>query len=265
MMKDRPLSKTLATMLAGCAMLLSASAHGFGAEGHAVVALLADPLLSPATRVRVDAILALEPGATLASVASWADQSRDRTTYAWHYVNMPRDSDCEYVAVRDCPGDDCVVGALDKQLHRLETTTGSEQLEALKYVVHFVGDLHQPLHAGYADDKGGNTYQLQAFGQGTNLHSLWDSGMLRSIDPGAESVAATLRARPAPPGSVAFAPAQWAKESCLIVHRADFYPADRTLGNDYVATFGTVLMDRLSIAGIRLAATLDGAFDPVAK
>lgn len=259
------MSKTIAAFLAACWLCAPSATNAFGVEGHAVVALIADGLLTPATRIRVDRILALEPGATLVSVSSWADQSRVRSNARWHFVNMPRDSDCDYVPARDCPGDDCVVAAFDNQLKRLEAATGTEQLEALKFVVHFVGDLHQPLHVAYADDKGGNTYQLQAFERGTNLHSLWDSGLLRHVDRNAASVASKLISTPLPPGSTIDSPARWARESCLIVHRSDFYPTNRTLDDDYVTTFAPVLMDRLYLAGVRLAATLNGAFDPSAK
>jgi nuclease S1 len=242
------------------ALTLSAApnALAFGAEGHEVVALVADHQLTAEVRARVAAILSLEPGATLASISNWADQTRERSTAAWHYVNMPRGSDCVYVAPRDCPGGNCVVGALAAQVKRLTTSTGQDQLQALKYVVHFVGDVHQPLHAGYADDKGGNTYQLRAFGKGTNLHAVWDSGLVRDIDPSANSLAATLLAGSVPTAALSFAPDQWAMESCRIVNRPDFYPVGHKLTGAYAQTFEPVVLGRLYLAGLRLAALLNG-------
>jgi hypothetical protein len=124
------------------------TALAWGGEGHEVVALVADRLLTPEVRTRIAAILAVEPGATLASVWTWADQTRDRSTAAWPYVNLPRGADCQYVGPRVCPGGNCVVGALAAQVTRLTTATGQDQLEALKYIVHFVADIHQPFHAG---------------------------------------------------------------------------------------------------------------------
>jgi len=253
--------KTIAVALLACAAF-QGSAHAFGPEGHAVVALIANQLLAAQTRARVDAILAREPGATLASISSWADRSRDRLTTSWHYVNMPRGPDCDYVAARDCPGDSCGVEALKTQLARLSSATGADQLEALKFVVHIVADLHQPLHAGHADDKGGNTVQLRAFGAGTNLHALWDSGLLRHIDPDASALTARLLATATPAGSLAVSPGQWAKESCLIVGRPDFYPTGRALTNDYLRTYDPIVLDRLHLAGVRLAAALDATFGP---
>ncbi len=244
-------------------------ALAWGPEGHEVVALIAQQHLTPEASKAADALLALEPeaGATLASVASWADRIRDKNTAAWHYVNLPRDADCHYLAARDCPGGDCVVGALEAQVTRLASNAApAERLEALKWVVHLVGDLHQPLHVGFADDRGGNTYQLQAFDKGTNLHAVWDSGLLREIEPSAALLAARLGAAdlatrsstPTPTPSLGFAPATWAQQSCRIASRADFYPP-RDLPAAYAQTFNPVVQQQLRDAGLRLAATLNTA------
>jgi hypothetical protein len=255
----RPLRPAGMVLLALAGLFATPSAAGWGTEGHEVIALVAERLLTPEARKRVDAILALEPGATLASVSNWADQTRDRSTAAWHYVNLPRDSNCVYVAQRDCPNGNCVVGALTAQVKRLGSSRGQDQLEALKYVVHLVGDLHQPLHAGYADDRGGNTYQLQAFGRGTNLHALWDTALVRDIDPSSSSLAATLISRSPSTARLSFAPDQWATESCRIVSRPGFYPESHKLNAGYVQAFEPIAMDRLYLAGARLAATLNSA------
>ena len=154
----------------------------WGAQGHQVVATIALARLSAPARAEVDRLLSLEPGATLASIATWADENRDPPTASWHYVNFPRNS-CRYDAKRDCPDGQCVVEAINRQAEVLASRAPDrERLLALKYVVHFVADVHQPLHAGHADDRGGNTYQLRAFGDGTNLHALWDFGLIRSLN-----------------------------------------------------------------------------------
>ena len=148
-----------------------------------VIGLVAERMLTPEARTRVAAILALEPGATLASVSSWADLTRDRSTAAWHFVQHAAGIGLPLPAPSRCPGANCVVGAVTTQVRRLASSTGQDQLEALKYVVHLVGDVHQPLHAGFADDRGGNSYQLQAFGMGTNLHAVWDNALVRPSTP----------------------------------------------------------------------------------
>ncbi|MFG6464153.1 S1/P1 nuclease [Roseateles sp. DXS20W] len=90
------------------------------------------------------------------------------------------DDDCTYRSSRDCRDGACVIEALMEQtlILRSSGTSPSERLVALKWVVHLVGDVHQPLHAGLAADKGGNGVQLRAFGKGSNLHALWDSGLI---------------------------------------------------------------------------------------
>lgn len=137
--------------------------------------MLAEAQLSPAARKEVDRLLAQEPGATLASISTWADEHRNPATAAWHYVNFPR-GDCNYQPERDCPDGKCVVAAIDRQLEVLRTPGDDEKrLTALKYVAHFSGDMHQPLHAWFGDNCRGNSYQLQAFMRGSNLHEVWDS------------------------------------------------------------------------------------------
>ena len=125
--------------------------------------------------------------------------------------------------------------------------------------MHLVADIHQPLHAGFADDRGGNTYQLQAFGRGTNLHAVWDSQMVRSVDAQSMVTAGSLTARNTPAGAATSIPAEWAKESCLLASRADFYPP-RQLDDEYLRTFRPIARERLYAAGLRLAAVLNVAF-----
>jgi nuclease S1 len=202
-------------------------------------------------------LLALEPGATLASISTWADETRNKTTAPWHYVNFPRDK-CIYDAARDCPDGQCVVGAIDKQLAVLASNASDDKrLVALKYIVHLVADIHQPLHAGYADDRGGNTSQVQAFGRGTNLHALWDSGLIENMRLDAAAMTTKLQAMPVAAGY--FDAARVAEESCRIVGAPGFYP-ERKIGVDYVERFGPVMEQRLAAAGARLAAILNVRF-----
>jgi hypothetical protein len=161
--------------------LLSATpsvALAWGSEGHQRIAEVAADLLTPAARAEALRLLALEPGSTLASISTWADEIRTPSTARWHYVNFERGA-CSYEAARECPEGQCVVGALDAQLQLLARGGDDiERLKALKWVVHLVADVHQPLHAAFGDDRGGNTFQVQAFGRGSNLHAVWDGGLI---------------------------------------------------------------------------------------
>ena len=122
--------------------------------------------------------------------------------------------------------------------------------------MHLSGDLHQPLHAGFADDRGGNTYQLQAFGKGTNLHALWDTALIRDIDPDPESLASKLIAASDVAPATIFDPVLWARESCGIVSQVSFYP-ERRPADTYLRTYKPIIERRLYLAGVRLAATLN--------
>ncbi|HEY8682829.1 MAG TPA: S1/P1 nuclease, partial [Rhodanobacter sp.] len=171
------------------AFLIIAPVQAWGPLGHSVVAELAQRHLSPGAEAEVERLLAPEHTRSLADIANWPDQLQDdpalaelwKQTRSLHYINF-HDSDCDYVPPRDCRDGRCVVGGLEHYVAVLGDRSQPDAMrrEALKFVVHFVGDIHQPLHAGYRDDKGGNTYQVQFDGKGSNLHKVWDSGMLYS-------------------------------------------------------------------------------------
>lgn len=239
--------------IAAIALVLPA-AHAWGPQGHQVIASMAQARLSPRAGAEVARLLALEPGATLASISTWADEQRSPQTAAWHYVNFPQGS-CRFDAARDCPDGNCVVAAIQRQLDILGSgAPAEERLTALKFVVHLVGDIHQPLHAGHAEDRGGNTYQLEAFLRGSNLHAVWDLWLIRHLDLSNEALAARLQSRPAPDG--AFQPALVAEESCRIVASPGFYPG-RRIDVPYITQFMPVMEERLAWAAARLADALN--------
>lgn len=237
------------------------SAHAWGFEGHRLVAGLAEPLLSARARAETQRLLAQEPGATLTSVATWADEIRSPATGPWHYVNFPQD-DCHYDKPRDCADGACVVEALRAQVDLLKSDADdARRLVALKYVVHLVGDVHQPLHAGHREDKGGNLFQIQLHGQGRNLHALWDTGMIMAHAGGVPALREALRRQlpAAPVRPQAPAAAQWAEESCRLVQAEGFYPASHKIDDDYLDGQAATLQARLAQAALRLAAVLNEA------
>jgi hypothetical protein len=148
-----------------------------------------------------------------------------------------------------------VVSAIERQAAILASgASDSERLLALKYIVHLVGDIHQPVHAGYASDKGGNGYQLQAFGRGSNLHSLWDSGLIRNWPSGLSALQAAVMAES---GSAGGRAKDWAEASCKIVGTGGFYPATHTLNEEYPGRWSAALLKQLSAGSRRLAELLN--------
>ena len=251
------LRSSVCAALASLGLLCGLDAHAWGAQGHRVIATLAQSQLTPAARRQVNRLLALEPGQTLVSISTWADEHRSEPSRPWHYVNLPRTS-CTYKAQRDCEDGRCVVAAIQTQVEILASSAPAEErLIALKYLVHFAGDVHQPLHAGFLDDKGGNTYQLQAFMHGSNLHALWDTGLIESLGEDTRTMAARLARKGKDRGKVRpWTAAQAAQESCRIVAGSGFYPP-RVVGDDYTTAYIPVMEDRLALAGARLAELLN--------
>lgn len=249
-------------------LLVAPAAMAWGPLGHRVVAALAWRQLNPTARAAVEKLLRTGHWDHLADVASWPDEIRHMPQYQrlWkrtrhkHYINFGS-SKCHYVPPRDCRDGDCVVAAIS----HYESILGNralpqkQRLRALIFVVHFIGDIHQPLHAGYRHDAGGNGYQVQFEGKGSNLHRVWDSGMLRTRHMDWRQYVNFLAAKgpvTLPPKQPDVAPpVQWAEESCRITR--DIYPHGHKIGQSYVDKELPVADKRLREAGTRLAAVLN--------
>lgn len=150
----------------------------WGPTGHRATGEIAEAHLTKKAKKKIDKLL---KGEGLAFVSTYADQIKSDKKYkefsSWHYVNMPLDGNYE-TADKNPKGD--LVTGIDKCIATLKSKTASEDDKRfyLKMLVHLVGDLHQPMHIGQKEDKGGNTIQLQWFNKGTNLHRVWDTNML---------------------------------------------------------------------------------------
>jgi hypothetical protein len=251
------------------------TAAAWGAKAHRVVGHLAQSQLHPQAAAAVATLLAGEADPTLAGVAYWADEQREagswlgRRTARWHFVNLPRGT-CAYLPARDCPDGDCVIGAINRQRARLGDASlpARERAEALKYLVHLVADVHQPLHAGHRDDRGGNEVQLHFQGEGWNLHSTWDRLLpaRRRLAPAA--YADVLRAQPPLPVDPTLRSdrkvAEWAMESCRIVQAPGFYPRGHVLQASYLDAHQPIAELRLRQAARRLADLLNQSLSPPA-
>lgn len=180
-MQNRFLRRSFALALTVAAVTFSSGALAWGPEGHAIVADIATLHLTPQALAQVHKLLALEGDHGLDQISSWADAHRKDMpgTGPWHYVDIPLAAN-SYDAARDCKQDNCVVARIPYFTKILGDRSASPQarLRALKFLVHFVGDIHQPLHAEDHDDKGGNDVKLVYFGYLTNLHAIWDGRIL---------------------------------------------------------------------------------------
>jgi hypothetical protein len=281
--KSAAMKTFLCCLLFAATTLLPGPASGWSRQGHQIVAELAAQDLTPEARREVAALLAGEPDPTLAGIATWADDIRaesrvgehalGKRSSRWHYVNFQRGAGCEYAPARECPGGNCVIGAINTQRAVLADRTRplAERRDALKFLVHFVGDVHQPMHAGYADDRGGNNHQLNyrgkgaPKGEGTQLHGVWDYWLLQSAGLDNAAYVQRLRQSPVPTEPTPASdnpPAAWALESCRLMQAEGVYPPRRRIGDDYLDRFRPMAEVRLRQAGARLAELLNDSLGP---
>jgi nuclease S1 len=275
-----PMNRLVLIVLLGL-LALPPPASAWSKRGHRLVGELAERQLQPATRSAVAELLEGEPEPSLGGVAYWADALRnddpDRfaATSRWHYVKT-QPGTCMIDRARDCPDGACVVGAIEAQSRILADTSRprQERREALKFLVHFVGDVHQPMHAGYREDLGGNKIAIvlrtdippEAYARAnyrdglmqTNLHSLWDFYVLGSWPGTDEQYADRLDAPGWPARGPTLTPAAaWAAESCHVSDRPGLYPTETNLDAAYLDEFRPLQEQRVRQAAYRLAWLLD--------
>lgn len=269
--------------------LISRPAAAWWDEGHQIVAEIASRHLSKPARAKIEALLADMPEyATMPAAATWPDRVAKldpKFSYAFtsHFVN---------VETRLSPGElyalclqkfGCVATGISYSIEVLRSTRASksERAEALRFLIHFVGDAHQPLHAGRAADKGGNTIDhlmLIGFtpsGERLNLHGVWDGGLIelemQRHGWDWQRYAAELDARIDDEEIARWGRGSaydWIEESRLIAAADGYLQADRrtaicagdTLGSDWVARSLPVVEQRLQQGGIRLALVLEEIF-----
>lgn len=259
-----PFALRLLSLLIALPLAWSHPAQAWSFKGHQTIAEIAERQLPAGTRAAVGALLVDEPTPTLAAVSTWPDEVRDqeiwRHTGRWHFVNFPQGA-CQYRPERDCAGGNCVIGALESQRVALRdpTTPRERRVEALKFVVHLVGDIHQPLHAGYGFDRGGNDTQIRLNRMGSNLHALWDGLLIDTLELERPALVEHLLQTPLPaPGEVGTtSAARWAEESCALIESAGIYPDRRFIDRSYIERTRPVAEARMRLAAARLAAVLE--------
>lgn len=254
------------------ALLLPDAAIAWSDPGHRVVAAIAEERLTPAARRLVREVVG-DGSISDRAVATWADDVRDRRTGPWHFVNLPAAAE-RYDAARDCTRAGCVVSALEAAVARLRDADDSIELaDSLRWLVHLVADVHQPMHAGEARDRGGNDswVRLGRRRQPLSVHRLWDSEVLDPLldrsDPrrAARALAGAIAPGDAAAWAADLSPASWAGESHRLARAIETelrtFPAegDRILlPSDYAARQRARTVEALSKAGVRLAALLNG-------
>lgn len=251
----------------GCALIavatiftiLPSAANGFGVLGHRLAERVADSLLCQDAAAVVEQ---LTGSASLVGLGAWADRVRYRPawehTAPWHYINV---ADDDSIAAVSRATSDHVVWAIEQFVDELSATDNAveQRTGALRFVVHFIIDVHQPLHVGRASDRGGNGVELIVDGRTTNLHRLWDTGALAGTGRGEAQLSAAVAAHvPSQDEWLSTAPLAWAEESRALRERV--YAFERPISQEYLRDVRAVVERRLAQAGVRLAATLNRMF-----
>jgi len=244
-------------------------AFAWGPEGHEIVALIALGELTPAARAQVTRLLGSP--AMMAHDASWADEIRGRRpdTGPWHYVDIPLEAS-GYDRDRDCPRPaNCVVAQIENDLRLLADRKSDERAraDALRFLIHFAADIHQPLHAEDHDDKGGNEVRVTLGRERSTLHRVWDSDVVEALGFDGGRVAASLEQSITPSQRKSWAsgtPAQWANEAHAIARDQIYRPLggriQLRLPRDYPQREVAITRMQLAKAGLRLAWLLNGIF-----
>jgi S1/P1 Nuclease len=241
----------------------------WGAVGHRTVGSIAQKHLTPKALAGVRDLLG---GQSLSDVANWADSVRSLPAYKqtgpWHYINLPLGLDYDAFKNRvENMLEANVYSALVAQMRLISDNTVSRErkVDALKFIVHFVGDLHQPMHVSREEDKGGNTIQLNYDGQGTNLHAVWDSKLIDHAGLDYQQLAAKYdNASPAQIRQWQNDPVvKWMWESYQITGKL-YAEVDsmhgRSIGQAYYDEHIATISLRLEQAGVRLAGLLNVLF-----
>ncbi|KAM3269561.1 endonuclease 2 [Capsicum chacoense] len=283
--------------------------HGWGLDGHYSVCKIAQSRLTKAAAKAVEELLPHSANGDLASVCIWADRVKFR--YHWssplHYIDTP-DKLCTYQYSRshgfkpwkqplaemqgDCKDEDgvadrCVAGAINNYTNQLLTyNKGSDQAstynltEALLFLSHFIGDIHQPLHVGFTSDRGGNTIDVHWYRRKAVLHHVWDTNIIETAeerydDSNVDELVDALQKN---------ITTGWAdqvdswescsgnKTACPDIYASEGIKAacdwaykgvteDSTLEDDYFLTRYPIVQWRLAQGGVRLAATLNRIFE----
>ena len=236
----------------------------WGKTGHRATGEIAEKYLTKKAKKEISKLL---KGQSIAFVANYADEIKSDNEYRkygpWHYVNFPFGS--TYETHPKSESGDLIVGINNCiTILKDENSSQEDKIFHLKMLIHFIGDLHQPLHNGLSEDKGGNDIQVRWFNEGTNLHAVWDSKMIESYNMSYTELAANTKLlsvqelQKLQKGTVI----DWmneSKELCKEVYNS--VKIGEKLKYRYSYDYMETVRNQLQKGGIRLATILNDIFD----
>ncbi|MHA7941495.1 S1/P1 nuclease [Formosa sp. 3Alg 14/1] len=235
----------------------------WGPTGHRVVGKIADNYLKGSTKRAIQKLLNRQ---SLAFVSTYGDEIKSDDRYrkfgTWHYVNM--EANQSYEDSEKNPKGDAVVGAeYCVSVLKDKNATDDDKAFYLKLLIHIIGDIHQPMHAGLAADKGGNDIDVKWMGKSTNLHRVWDSDMINGYDMSYTELASNADAlskdeiKHIEEGTIT----DWVNETHTLANAIykDVKPGDN-LGYKYAYNNLGIARSQIQKGGIRLAKLLNDIF-----
>ena len=275
MLELQTLTKTVALTMTMLTAFSSFKVFAWGQNGHRVIGEIAEMHLTEQTK---NALIPLLNGESLAQVSTWPDEMRSnqahfwkRQSGKWHYINIKDAKKMHQYVNTSIDSKDKVAHILDGIYFSINVLKDNdsalpEKQFALKFLVHLVGDGHQPFHAGRSEDRGGNLIKVSFFGKETNLHSTWDTHLIENENLSFTEFANFIKTSNTKTikNYLNSQPADWLLESNKISTR--IYNEEETeLSYGYVYKHMPVVKKRLSQGGIRLAGLLNQIFDKNAK
>ncbi|MBH0072030.1 MULTISPECIES: S1/P1 nuclease [Pseudoalteromonas] len=268
-MRNNLMSSVKATLVVS-AVFVCTNAHAWGQNGHRIIAKIAESHLSETTKTK---LLPLLNNESLAQVSTWPDEMRSapgefwqRKSSRWHYINTSANKPIS-LNHSHTKNKESVTNILEgihysiKVLQDEQSSLDAKQF-SLRFLVHLVGDSHQPFHAGRADDRGGNNIKVKHFGQETNLHSLWDSKLIEGENLSYTEFADFINTNNQTLISeyLTSTPTSWLVESNNLAE--SIYNKNETnISYSYIFDHMPIIKTRLQQGGIRLAGLLNSLFD----
>jgi nuclease S1 len=235
----------------------------WNATGHRTVGKIAESYLKSSTKRKIKKLL---DGKSLAFVSTYADEiksdKRYNEFYTWHYINMSLDSNYED-SEKNLKGELVTGISYCKKIINAENSSIEDKAFYLKLLIHFIGDLHQPMHIGKVEDRGGNDVKLQWFFKNTNLHRVWDSEMINSFGMSYIELAENTdrltkeQVKAIQEGTVI----DWVNETHILSNKVYASVTEgENLRYRYSYDYFETVRSQLQIAGIRLAKVLNELF-----
>ncbi len=255
------LNRIFCTVIASFALSgFSPESFAWGPDGHSAIGILAIEQLQPDARRELEGIVNPLDEQAMIKACNWPDSVRENEEWDWsapqHYVNIPR-GDFLYLESRDCPDKLCATEAIKKYAAELANDQASQEKrwQAFAWLCHLVGDLHQPLHAGYADDRGGNDFDIIFKNEQINLHGFWDFEVINQHAGSWQELVRLLSASPAAQPDSNWSEEMvndWTNESHALAGKV-VYPATMNIDETYVQKSWGIAQQQLNSATSRLA------------